>query len=184
MNQKTMLKFIKASNFLERHPVFMDKFKDCLHHYMVKVDKKCRTKDSIVVYSDEAGYDDWFNRFSKEGDTRGDDPVEVPFVDYYGEPWKFHHVMVEMEISIPIPYLYDNVIAVMYTRGNDLDVSGNSFEECLVTLGERVKKFYGDYPAKYLQPKWVKKNNKDKELFDGDFTLNKDYITFSPIELV
>ena len=188
MNQKTMVKFHDALEFLNNHPVFLGKFKECCYLFTSKVNIDNKENYSESIYPEVDGYDDWFNRFATVDDVRGEDAVEVPFIDYHGMKWQFHHVNVHLEVALPIPYIQDNIIDTMILGDNHTEVYAPSFEECIIMIAQTIETLYGKFTFDVLEPKWLRDNNDDcKPMIPCPdkpqyVRINPEYILFHPID--
>jgi hypothetical protein len=182
MDNKLMLDFCEALNFLENHPVFIDKFKVACDYNTVNVDINNNSIDNVCICWGDKDYAKWMSKYKINEDVN---IIEIPFEEFYGHPWTFHHVNIEMELSIPIPYVYGNSICMSYHGDFDLRVSERSFEECVIKLSNIVREHYGEYSVNDIEPEWVKAYNKKINLIDenpNNPMINQEYILLSPID--
>jgi len=165
-DQEKRIEAANALDFLRCHPaVASDSVGDSMFggfwFYMAECCKHGVSKDAagvtIHVYPDDKDAERFADQFAKE---HGEDwrikeyehmyDIDVPYEEYYGEPWVFDHVeyWYETTFFVFIGNPYDNLAE--YDRKNWQGCVGpeggaNTWEDMIIDCAKSIKEAFGDF---------------------------------------
>lgn len=178
--QRMQMKARDAIDFMENHPAISNNFFTLQSLLWFSIQTVCKhgysehSSKTVSVYNkgkDAIRFKDQFEKEMKADDSLKDTPslvtIEIPYKDYFGEPWEFDRVECWGELSICI---YDPKIKSADKRDKwqiwcGVESSGSSYEELMINLAKLVKKNYGNFDSQSFKTDEEKKNNKTVEPF-------------------
>lgn len=195
--ERLQLKARDAINFMDSHPAIQNNY-FCLQQLLwFSIQTVCKhgysehAAKTITIFNkgkDAIRFKKQFaDEIAKEDDCLKETPslvsIEVPYTEYFGEPWEFDHVEYWGELSICI---CDDKIKSKDKKDRwqlwqGVQSSGRTYEELMINLAKLLKKDYGNFNSESFKTEEEKKNNKEVEAFlFEDIKGKKSYVKMLP----
>lgn len=198
MQQVTRKRASEALDFICEHPalgahtpplslpkgVDFSMVQCCKHGYGEHV-KNC----GITVYSDDPAWERYKERCDEPEDIPWERSVEVPYEEFFGEPWKFDHVEYWYEVTFYIfhgsPYDQpDSYDPIQWRRYQGFEGSSRTFESLLMHVARNVRDIFGDFSRDDF---WSKEENiyyEDHDMITcGTLEEIGDSVRLHPVEI-
>ena len=221
IDQKTARKFNRALSFLDFHSAlapFVIETTELLSFSLQEVCKRGYnpySRKKISVYYTPKNYKRFKKLFDKERAEIKEPEnasektkeliaiekelvrIDVPYKDYFGEPWVFDHVEYWAELPFVVftgsnPSNYQDPRE--WDRYSGIKFEARSFEELIIKGAQKFKRIFGNWSSEdFLTPKEIKNHkthdpfiSKDDEESQGHFKRsihNPKYIEVTPAQL-
>ena len=191
ITKEKQVEAVKALDFLRGHPAMSseasgDSIIDGFWFMMAECCKRGLTSYrgdvGIRIYADSDDAEKYADKFVEEygEDWRDKEEkfmldIEIPYEEYYGEPWEFDHVEYWYETTFVVFHGNPYESLAEFNPKNWMRYVGpeggaNSWEDMLIDCAKEVKEEFGDFGEDDFETDAEKANHKDVDAFPLSLT--------------